>query len=126
MAIERWKPEDKDKVVFSFLTPAEGREALKMAIDLVAGECGEFTFLPIGGANKDILAIRGYVAFAIRGDENALSSLTIPKVRDMIKEELKLSDDDLDSMVSPHIKRHGWFKRPNADVTGLAPEKKQK
>ena len=113
MAIERWKPEDKDKVVFSFLTPAEGREALKKAIDLVAGECGEFTFLPIGDANKDIMAIRGYVAFAIRGDTNALVSLTVPKVRDMLKEELVLSDDELDSMIRPHIQRHGWFKRPN-------------
>lgn len=112
MTIERLKPDDKDNVVFSFLTPDEGRDALKMAIDLVAGERGDFAFIPIGGTGRGITAIRGYVAFVIRGDENALSSLTVPKVRNMIKEELKLSDDDLDSMILPHIRRHGWLKRP--------------
>lgn len=113
MAIERWKPEDKDKVVFSFVTPAEGREALRIAIDLVAGECGEFFFLPPADADKDTMAMRGYVAFAIRGDKNALVSLTVPKVRDMLTKELGMSYDELDEMTAPYIKRHGWFKRPN-------------
>lgn len=100
MGIERYKPDDRDKVVFSFLTPIEGREALKMAIDLVAGECGEFTFIPVN-RERDVLAERGYIAFAIgRGDKNALLSLTYPKVRNLLMEELNLLDDELDSMIA--------------------------
>lgn len=113
MAIERYKPKDQDKIVFSFLTPAEGRDALKMAIDLVAGQCGEFVLIPIGDADKDIYVDRGYVGFGIRGNKNALLPMTYPLVRDQLKESLGLSDDELDSMVWPQVRLHPWFDRPS-------------
>lgn len=109
--IERWRPEKKDWVVFRFFTKEEGREALKMAIDLVIGECGDFWILP-GRFDQDALAEYGYVGFAIRGDTNALSRLTAPPIRRTLRRHLGISGDELDAMLAPHRKRDEWFKKP--------------
>lgn len=109
MAIERYNPDDKDKIAFRFLTTEEGREALKMAIDLVADKCGDFLFLPTG--MDGIIPMHGYVAFRLCGDKKAVSMLMDKKVRDTIKEVLQLSDDDLDSIVSPHLSENRHMKK---------------
>lgn len=110
--IERLGPE-KSQVVFRYSTKEEGREALKMAIDLVAGECGDFGFLPCR-FDRDVVAEYGYVGFSIRGDTNALSRLTAIPIRRLVKRYLDISGDELDAMLAPHRKRDEWFKKsPN-------------
>ena len=110
MAVERYNPEDVNIIIFSFLTKEEGCKALQMAIDLVAGKCGNFTFLPIGDSDRDISSARGYIGFKLGGNVNALSSFITPKASAELRAELLLSGEELDGFTETHLRKHSNYQ----------------
>lgn len=71
-----------------------------MAIDLVVEKCGEFQFVPAESGH--VMPTRGYIIFKLRGDKNALLSLTEEPVRKRLKDGLQLSEEDFRAMLLPH------------------------
>lgn len=104
--LERHLPERDDLIMFCYNTKGEGQDALLMAVDLVAGQCGNFFFIPPSSFRA---SDHGFLGFSLIGNTNALAGLCFPFMRKRLFQDLGIDENGLKCLLATNLRKHGWY-----------------